>query len=119
MQERFHTHIEVCTVGNKDLCGVQGRETSVRLRKISQNRFWQGLCKGTSLTRYRAGLTSSKQAAPYSFNDTGSDRFFGDCLFSSDTSSRPDAGTPTFPSRTICLAFSSRPYNLWLALPSE
>src|SRR5215469_16688843 len=45
----------------------------------------------------------------YSFNETGSDRFFGDCLFSRATSSRPDAGTPTLPSRTICLALSSRP----------
>jgi hypothetical protein len=40
----------------------------------------------------------------YSFNDTGSDSFFGDVLFNRETHSLPAAGTPALPSRTISLA---------------
>ena len=45
----------------------------------------------------------------YSFSDTGSDSFFGDFLSSREINSRPEAGTPTLPSRTICLALRARP----------
>ncbi len=45
----------------------------------------------------------------YSFSDTGSDSFFGDFRSNKETSSRPEAGTPTLPSRTISLALRLRP----------
>ena len=45
----------------------------------------------------------------YSRSDTGSDSFFGDCLFRRDTNSRADAGTPALPSRTISFAVRLRP----------
>jgi hypothetical protein len=55
----------------------------------------------------------------YSFRDAGSDSFFGDFLSHKETSSRPEAGTPTLPSRTISLAVRFRPYSFLLALPSD
>jgi hypothetical protein len=45
----------------------------------------------------------------YSRSDTGSESFFGDCLFRRDTNSRPHAGTPALPSRTISFAVRLRP----------
>ncbi len=48
-------------------------------------------------------------AVGYSFRDTGSDSFFGDFLSNRKISSRPEAGTPTLPSRTISLALRLRP----------
>src|ERR1700741_5688742 len=55
----------------------------------------------------------------YYFNDTGSDSFLGETLFSIPIPSCPDAGTPTLPSRTISFALSSLPYILRFALPSD
>ncbi len=48
-------------------------------------------------------------ARAYSCSDLGSDSFFGDFLFNKEINSRPEAGTPTLPSRTISLALRSRP----------
>lgn len=42
-------------------------------------------------------------------SDLGSDRFLGDCLSSKAIISRPEAGMPTLPPRTISLALSARP----------
>ncbi len=56
----------------------------------------------------RSGAIASAKDA-YSFSDTGSDSFLGDCLSNSETNSRPEAGVPTLPWRTISLALRSRP----------
>ena len=47
--------------------------------------------------------------AAYSFSDTGSDSFLGDCLSNKEINSRPEAGMPALPWRTISLALMSRP----------
>jgi hypothetical protein len=60
------------------------------------------------------GATSSKgRGAPERgrnyFKDSGSERFLGDFLLSKETSSCPDGGTGTAPSRIICFAVSFFP----------
>src|SRR5579864_3489451 len=52
-------------------------------------------------------------------SDFGSERFLGDFLSSSDTSSAAQAGFFTFPPRMMSLALNFCPYNFSLALPSE
>ncbi len=52
-------------------------------------------------------------------SDFGSDLSFGDFWFSSDTSSRAQAGTATLRSTIISFALNFFPYNFSLALPSE
>src|SRR5262245_54682263 len=61
----------------------------------------------------------ARPCALYSFNETGSDSFFGEFLLKREINSPPAAGTPTLPSRTISLALRLRPYSFLLALPSE
>src|SRR5258708_10519565 len=67
---------------------------------------------------YRSDIKSFVRG-DYSFSDTGSDSFFGDFLSNKETSSRPEAGMPTLPSRTISLAVGLRPYSFLFALPSD
>src|SRR5208283_3378564 len=52
-------------------------------------------------------------------SDVGSDKFFGDLLFSSDTNSFAHAGTATLCSTIISFAVNFCPYSFSLALPSE
>src|SRR5215467_1713982 len=50
-----------------------------------------------------------------SLRDFGSERFFGDFWFSSETNGRPAVGTATLPPRMMFLALTSRPYRCRLA----
>src|SRR5882762_2796226 len=72
-----------------------------------------------SEVRVPAIFVGASLRRPYSFRDTGSDSFFGDFLSSKKTSSRPEAGTPTLPSRTLSFAVRFRPYSFLFALPSD
>src|SRR5580692_5239318 len=66
-----------------------------------------------------------KDQSPRSFlptvycSDFGSERFFGDFLSRSATSSAAHAGLFTFPSRMMSLALTCFPYSFSFALPSE
>jgi len=48
--------------------------------------------------------TTGEMSQFFNPSDLGSDRFLGDCLSGKAIISRPEAGTPTLPPRTISLA---------------
>jgi hypothetical protein len=68
--------------------------------------------RGTGDTKPQSHLSAALPEEGSQFfypSDLGSDRFLGDCLSSKAIISRPEAGTPTLPPRTISLALSARP----------
>src|SRR5215475_14242959 len=82
--------------------------------------YWAGCSRGRHETGTAGGIIPDcPPCAHYSFNETGSDSFFGEFLFKRAINSLPAAGTPTLPSRTISFALRLRPYSFLLALPSE
>src|SRR5262249_3289621 len=82
--------------------------------------YWAACSRRRDETDTPGGnVPNCPRAAHYSFNETGSDSFFGEFLFNRATNSVPAAGTPTLPWRTISFALRLRPYSFLLALPSE
>ena len=97
--------------------GARGLPRFLRLEGNSRNRrdrrrrpHQPHVKSGFPLATRKEPRSLAKGAAPHhSRRDTGSERFFGEVLFSKATSARPDAGTLTLCSRTISLAVSLWP----------